>query len=82
MTAFEAAPLIKPPALPGVSDFSKALAWFEKLLWVSLPYDYLGASPQAVTRPFADVWTHPGRRFVAHVRPVTPAMAAGMTNHV
>jgi hypothetical protein len=50
-----------------MSDFSKALAWFEKLLWVSLPYDYLGASPQAVTRPFADVCTHPGRRFVAHV---------------
>lgn len=62
--------------------FSKELSWLERQLWVVLAYYHL-VRPHASLRSATDPpeptrGTGSSRRW----RPVTPAMAAGMTDHV
>ena len=64
------------------NGFSKALTWFEKQLWVSLAYDHL-VLPYTRWRESLPT-SEPTRGLGSQRkwRPVTPAMAAGFTDHV
>jgi IS1 family transposase len=64
------------------NGFSKEITWFEKQLWVSLAYYHLvlphHSLRQRLPTPEPTRGTGTPRRW----RPVTPAMAAGITDHV
>lgn len=64
------------------NGFSKEITWFEKQLWVSLAYYHLvrphHSLRQRLPIPESTRGTGSPRRW----RPVTPAMAAGITDHV
>ena len=64
------------------NGFSKEITWFEKQLWVSLAYYHLvlphHSLRQRLPTPEPTRGTGSPRRW----RPVTPAMATGVTNHV
>ena len=64
------------------NGFSKEITWFEKQLWVSLAYYHLvlphHSLRQRLPIPESTRGTGTPRRW----RPVTPAMAAGITDHV
>jgi IS1 family transposase len=64
------------------SGFSKELPWLEKQLWLSLAYYHLvlphDSLRQRLDRPEPTRGTGSARRWCA----ITPAMAAGMTDHV
>jgi hypothetical protein len=64
------------------NGFSKDLTWFEKQLWVSLAYYHLVLPHKRLQEPLP---TPEPTRGVGSPRkwcPVTPAMAAGLTDHV
>jgi hypothetical protein len=64
------------------NGFSKELTWLEKQLWLSLAYYHLVLPHESLRQllPFPESTRGYGspRRF----KPVTPAMAAGLTDHV
>jgi hypothetical protein len=64
------------------NGFSKELCWMEKQLWLSLAYYHL-ILPHASRRSEVEL-PEPtrGRGSLRRWRPITPAMAAGLTDHV
>jgi transposase-like protein/IS1 family transposase len=64
------------------NGFSKELTWFEKQLWLSLAYYHFvlphRSLRQALPEPLPTRGSGSSRRW----QPITPAMAAGMTDHV
>lgn len=64
------------------NGFSKDLSWFEKQLWLSFAYYHLilphHSLREALPTPTVTRGTGSPRKW----RPVTPAMAAGITDHV
>jgi IS1 family transposase/transposase-like protein len=64
------------------NGFSKELSWLEKQLWLSLAYYHL-VLPHDSLRQSLDVPAPTrGSGSAQRWRPITPAMAAGMTDHV
>jgi len=64
------------------NGFSKDLTWFEKQLWVSLAYYHLALPHKRLREPLSTPEPTRGVGSPRKWRPVTPAMAAGMTDHV
>jgi len=62
--------------------FSKDLTWFEKQLWVSLAYYHLVLPHKRLQEPLPTPEPTRGVDSLRKWRPVTPAMAAGLTDHV
>jgi IS1 family transposase/transposase-like protein len=62
--------------------FSKDLQWFEKQLWVSLAYYHLVLPHRSLRQPLVSPEPTRGHGTLRRWSPVTPAMAAGMTDHV
>ncbi len=64
------------------NGFSKEITWFEKQLWLSVAYHHLvlphRSLRQLLETPEATRGTGTPRKW----KPVTPAMAAGITDHV
>lgn len=64
------------------NGFSKDLTWFEKQLWVSLAYYHLVLPHKRLQEPLPTPEPTRGSGSPRKWQPVTPAMAAGMTDHV
>lgn len=64
------------------NGFSKDLTWFEKQLWLSLAYDHLGLPHQGLRERLPTPEPTRGAGSPRLWRPATPAMAAGLTEHV
>jgi hypothetical protein len=62
--------------------FSKDRTWFEKQLWVSLAYYHLVLPHKQLREPLLTPEPTRGVGSPRKWRPVTPAMAAGLTDHV
>jgi hypothetical protein len=62
--------------------FSKEIEWFEKQLWVSLAYYHFVLPHHGLRQPLPMPEPTRGRGTPRRWSPVTPAMAAGMTDHV
>ena len=64
------------------NGFSKDLTWFEKQLWVSLAYYHLVLPHKRLQEHLPTPEPTRGSGSPRKWRPVTPAMAAGLTDHV
>src|SRR5262245_16449891 len=64
------------------NGFSKDLTWFEKQLWLSLAYYHLVLPHQGLRERLPTPEPTRGAGSPRIWRPVTPAMAAGLTDHV
>ena len=64
------------------NGFSKDLTWFEKQLWLSLAYYHLILPHASLRTPLSVPEPTHGTGSLRRWRPVTPAMAAGITDHV
>lgn len=64
------------------NGFSKDLTWFEKQLWLSLAYYHLVLPHTSLQERLPALEPTRGVGSPRQWRPVTPAMAAGMTDHV
>ncbi len=64
------------------TGFSKDVRWFEKQLWISLAYYHLVPPHHSLRQPLPTPQPTRGRGTLHQWYPVTPAMAAGMTDHV
>ena len=64
------------------NGFSKDLTWFEKQLWLSLVYYHLVLPHQSLRERLPTPEPTRGAGSPRTWRPVTPAMAAGLTDHV
>ncbi len=64
------------------NGFSKELSWLEKQLWLSLAYYHLVLPHDSLRQPLDVPEPTRGSGSARQWRPVTPAMAAGMTDHV
>jgi len=64
------------------NGFSKAITWFEKQLWVSLAYYHLIRPHHSLRQRLPIPESTHGKGSPRRWRPVTPAMAAGITDHV
>lgn len=64
------------------NGFSKDLVWFEKQLWLSSAYYHLVLPHQSLRQPLATPEPTRGTGSPRKWQPVTPAMAAGLTDHV
>jgi len=64
------------------NGFSKDLTWFEKQLWVFLAYYHLVLPHKRLQEPLPTPEPTRGCGSPRQWRPVTPAMAAGMTDHI
>jgi IS1 family transposase len=64
------------------NGFSKELPWFERQLWLSLAYYHLVLPHQSLRQPLPTPEPTRGSGSLRCWQPVTPAMAAGMTDHV
>jgi len=62
--------------------FSKDLTWFEKQLWLSSAYYHLVLPHQSLREPLSTPEPTRGTGSPRKWRPVTPAMAAGLTDHI
>lgn len=62
--------------------FSKELPWFEKQLWLSLAYYHLLLPHDSLKRPLSEPLPTKGNGSPKKWFPVTPAMDAGITDHV
>jgi IS1 family transposase len=62
--------------------FSKDLQWLEKQLWVSLAYYHWVLPHHSLRQPLVPPEPTRGHGTLRRWSPVTPAMAAGMTDHV
>lgn len=64
------------------NGFSKELPWFEKQLWLSLAYYHLVLPHHSLRERLPTPEPTRGTGSPRKWRPVTPAMAAGITDHV
>ena len=64
------------------NGFSKELTWLEKQLWLSLAYYHLVLPHQSLRQELPEPQPTRGDGSEQRWQPVTPAMAAGMTNHI
>lgn len=64
------------------NGFSKELPWLEKQLWLFLAYYHFVLPHQSLRQPLPKPEPTRGNGSPRRWRPVTPAMAAGLTNHV
>lgn len=64
------------------TGFSKDITWFEKQLWLSLAYYHLVLPHESLQEPLPVPQPTRGAGSPRKWRPVTPAMAAGITDHV
>ncbi|MGE3536638.1 MAG: helix-turn-helix domain-containing protein [Candidatus Tectimicrobiota bacterium] len=64
------------------NGFSKDLTWFEKQLWLSLAYYHLVLPHQSLRERLPMPEPTRGTGSPRTWRPVTPAMAAGLTDHI
>jgi len=64
------------------SGFSKELPWLEKQLWLSLAYYHLVLPHESLRQPLHRPEPTRGSGSAPCWCPITPAMAAGMTDHV
>src|SRR6266498_279345 len=64
------------------NGFSKDLTWFEKQLWLSLAYDHCVLPHKSLRARLPTPEPTRGAGSLRMWRPVTPAMAAGLTDHV
>lgn len=65
-----------------VLSFSKDLTWMEKHLWLSLAYYHFVLPHASLALPLAQPQPTRGSGSPKKWQPVTPAMAAGLTDHV
>jgi len=64
------------------NGFSKEIAWFEKQLWLSTAYYHLVLPHHGLRQPLETPQPTRGTGTPRRWKPVTPAMAAGITDHV
>lgn len=64
------------------NGFSKELTWLEKQLWLSLAYYHLVLPHKSLKQRLSSPEPTRGRGSERRWCPITPAMAAGMTDHV
>lgn len=64
------------------NGFSKEMPWFEKQLWLSLAYYHLVLPHHSLRQPLPEPEITRGTGTPRKWKPVTPAMAAGITDHV
>lgn len=64
------------------TGFSKELPWFEKQLWLSLAYYHFCLPHQSLRRPLEEPEPTRGQGSLRKWQSVTPAMEAGLTDHV
>jgi transposase-like protein/IS1 family transposase len=64
------------------NGFSKDLTWFEKQLWLSLAYYHFALPHHSLRRALPEPQPTRGSGTYKDWQPVTPAMAAGITEHV
>lgn len=64
------------------NGFSKEMSWFEKQLWLSLAYYHLVLPHHSLRQPLPEPEITRGTGTPRKWKPVTPAMAAGITDHV
>jgi len=64
------------------NGFSKEITWFEKQLWVSLAYYHLVLPHHSLRQSLTMPEPTRGTGSLREWYPVTPAMAAGITDHV
>lgn len=62
--------------------FSKALPWLEKQLWLSIAYYHFCLPHQSLRQRLPEAELTRGSGSPRQWQPITPAMAAGMTDHV
>ena len=62
--------------------FSKELSWFERQLWLSLAYYHLVLPHQSLRQRLPEPELTRGTGSLRRWRPITPAMAARLTDHV
>jgi len=64
------------------NGFAKDLSWFERQLWLSLAYDHLALPHRRLRQPLPAPAPTGGAGSLQRWQPVTPAMAARLTDHV
>lgn len=64
------------------NGYSKEITWFEKQLWVSLAYYHLVLPHHSLRQRLSTPQSTRGTGSPRRWRPVTPAMAAGITDHM
>lgn len=64
------------------NGFSKEIVWFEKQLWLSTAYYHLVLPHYSLRQPLDTPEPTRGTGSPRKWKPVTPAMAAGITDHV
>jgi IS1 family transposase len=64
------------------NGFSKELTWFEKQLWLSLAYYHFVLPHHSLRRALPEPQPTRGSGSPQRWQPVTPAMAAGITDHI
>jgi len=64
------------------NGFSKEIVWFEKQLWLSTAYYHLVLPHHSLRQPLDTPEPTRGTGSPRKWKPVTPAMAAGITDHV
>ncbi len=64
------------------NGFSKSITWMEKQLWLSLAYYHLALPHQSLRQRLSTPKPTRGTGSPQLWKPVTPAMAAGITDHV
>ena len=64
------------------NGFSKAISWFEKQLWLSTAYYHFVLPHHSLRQPLETLEPTRGTGTPKRWKPVTPAMAAGITDHV
>ena len=64
------------------NGFSKDLSWFERQLWLSLAYYHLALPHRRLRQPLPEPEPTRGSGSLRRWQPVTPAMAARLTDHV
>ncbi len=64
------------------NGFSKEIAWFEKQLWLSMAYYHFVLPHHSLRQPLETPAPTRGAGSLKKWQPVTPAMAAGITDHV
>lgn len=64
------------------NGFSKEIVWFEKQLWLSTAYYHLVLPHHSLRQPLDTPEPTRGTGTPRKWKPVTPAMAAGITDHV
>ena len=64
------------------NGFSKDLLWFEKQLWLSIAYYHFVLPHHSLRQPLETPEPTRGKGTPKRWKPVTPAMTAGITDHV